>query len=239
MTDTNNEFNCKRYEIDIFDNHVIVLEKDRRILIDTGAPVSISGGDEFEIFDRTFATKDKYHGADIQQLSEFVGCHLDALIGNNVLTNYVFQIDFKNKLFSVWDSFPENEINQEEYVDADFRGIPSMYVILNKDYPITSWLDTGAKISYINSKYVKDLIQIDQKKDFFPSFGEFDVPMYSLPFTFNGIEIPFNFGVLPDPLESAMLSANVKAIIGADIFQYFTLTFHYKSEKIFIRTTYG
>lgn len=226
--------NCKRYEIDIFDNHVIVLDKDRRILIDTGAPVSISGEDVFEIFDRTFATKDKYHGADIEQLSEFVGCHLDALIGNNVLANYVFQIDFKNKLFSVWDSFPENEIDQEEYVDADFRDIPSMYVIVNKDYPIISWLDTGAKISYINSKYVKDLTPIDQKKDFFPSFGEFDVPIYSLPITFNGIEVPFNFGVLPDPLEAAMLSANTKAIVGADIFQYFTLTFHYRTDKIFV-----
>ena len=34
MVDTNNDINnCKRYEIDIFDNHVVVLDKDRRILI--------------------------------------------------------------------------------------------------------------------------------------------------------------------------------------------------------------
>ena len=86
----------------------------------------------------------------------------------------------------------------------------------------------------LNSKYVKDLTPIDQKKDFFPSFGEFDVPIYSLPITFNGIEVPFNFGVLPDQLEAAMLSANTKAIVGADIFQYFTLTFHYRTDKIFV-----
>ena len=46
--------------------------------------------------------------------------------------------------------------------------------------------------------------------------------------------MPFNFGVLPDQLEAAMLSANTKAIVGADIFQYFTLTFHYRTDKIFV-----
>ena len=86
-------------------------------------------------------------------------------------------------------------------------------VFVNNDNPITSWLDTGAKISYINKNYVQQLDPMENQKDFFPSYGEFEVPIYNIPLIFNGVEIPFKFGVLPDDLEAAMLSGRTSAII--------------------------
>ena len=52
---------------------------------------------------------------------------------------------------------------------------------------------------------------------------------------FNGVKIPFKFGVLPDDLEVAMLSGRTSAIIGADIFYRFTLTFNYNQKRIYIK----
>ena len=76
---------------------------------------------------------------------------------------------------------------------------------------------------------------MENQKDFFPSYGEFEVPIYSIPLIFNGVKIPFKFGVLPDDLEVAMLSGRTSAIIGADIFYHFTLTFNYNQKRIYIK----
>ena len=223
-----------QYPIDIFDNHVILIDKDKRFLIDTGAPISISDGSSIDVFNNIYSTEKTYHGANINEIGNYVGCGLNALIGNNILANYVFQIDFNNKLFSIWNSLPEETINTEDFIEADFQGIPTIDVLVNNDNPITSWLDTGAKISYINKNYVQHLDSMENQKDFFPSYGEFEVPIYNIPLIFNGVEIPFKFGVLPDDLEAAMLSGRTSAIIGADIFYHFTLTFDYNQQRIYI-----
>ncbi len=224
-----------KYPINIFDNHVILIDKDKRFLIDTGAPISISNENLIEIFNNDFTTDKTYHGANINEIGNYVGCSLNALIGNNILKNYVFQIDFSNKLFSIWNSLPEETRNTEDFIEADFQGIPTINVLVNQENQITSWLDTGAKISYINKNYVQHLDPLDIQKDFFPGYGEFEVPIYSIPLIFNGVEIPFKFGVLPDVLEAAMLSGPTSAIIGADIFYHFTLTFYYNQQKIYIK----
>lgn len=222
------------YLLDIFDNHVILIDKDKRYLIDTGAPISISRENSIEIFNTNQSTDSTYHGANIDEISSYVGCSLDALIGNNILKNYTFRIDFENKLFSVWNSTPEEIINSENSIKADFQGIPTIDILINDGSTITSWLDTGAKISYINKDCVQHLSPSDNKRDFFPSYGEFEVPIYDIPIIFSGVKIPFKFGILPSPLELGMLSGATSAIIGADIFHHFTLYFDYSQSRIYV-----
>ena len=222
------------YSIDVFDNHVIVVDKKKRFLIDTGSPISISNENEIEIFGMTYESTERYLGEDIDKIGNLVGCHLDALIGNNILKNHIFQINFKNQIFSTWDSLPREGINIDENIDVDFRGIPTIQVLINQN-PITSWLDTGAKISYLSKQYVQGLVPVEEKEDFFPGFGEFEAPIYNIPMTFFGQDIHFNFGILPDSLETAMLSGRTQAIIGADIFSHFSLIFHYSNKKIYIK----
>ena len=222
------------YRIDIFDNHIVVIEKEKRFLIDTGSPISISDEAYIEAFNKSYKSRKTYHGANINEISNLVGCSLNALIGMDILANYVFQVDFDNNLFSLWDSLPVDIKKKEDYIDADFTGIPTIDVFINEKDPITSWIDTGAKISYINRNYVKYLEPSENQKDFFPSYGEFEAPIYNIPLPFNGAVIPFKFGVLPEALEGAMLSGSTSAIIGADIFYNFTLTFHFSKKKIHV-----
>ena len=223
-----------QYPIDLFDNHVIVVDNNKKFLIDTGSPISISNENEIEIFGMTYGSTERYLGANIDEISNLVGCHLDALIGNNVLKNFIFQIDFKNQLFFVWDSLPRETINIDEYIDAEFTGMPTIQILINQK-PIRSFIDTGAKISYLNKQYVQRFDPLDKKEDFLPGFGKFETPIYNIPMTFYGKEIPFKFGILPHRLEEGMLAGSVQAILGADIFSHFTLIFHHANNKIYIK----
>ena len=235
LLSSGNEENIMQFPIEIIDNHVIVIDNEKRLLIDTGSPITISHGDEIEIFDSKYPTNDKYHGANIDAIGNFVGCELDALIGNDILKNFPFTIDFENQLFLIWDALPIGSDFLEDYIQANFSGIPTINVEVNKVYQITSWLDTGAKISYIKKEYVQQLEVVKNKKDFFPGYGEFEVPIYKIMMTFCGKDIPFEFGVLPSELEKAMLTGGIKSIVGADIFKFFTLTFSHDKNKIYIK----
>ena len=110
--------------------------------------------------------------------------------------------------------------------------IPIIKVTINNK-TINTFLDTGAKISYINKKYTQDLKAIDSIKDFYPTIGSFRTDIYKMSITFNSLEISLTFGVLPEMLEAALLLGNIEGIIGNDIFQYYSLTFDYKNKKIY------
>ena len=223
------------YHIDIFDNHLILLNQERKFLIDTGSPSSISNEGEIKIFGQTYRTSQNYPSLTIDELNKEIGYDLNALIGGDILKNHIFQIDFKNRLFTTWDSFPIEGINLEENIDIDlFMDIPIIEIFV-KQNPIRSFLDTGAKISYLNKRHTKELDAVDNKEDFYPTFGRFNTPIYELPINFYDREIFLNFGVLPDALEASLSMANTKAIIGNDIFSHFSLIFHYANNKIYIK----
>ena len=101
------------------------------------------------------------------------------------------------------------------------------------DDRIRTFLDTGAKISYINSEYIKNLESIDNREDYYPTIGRFKTDIYEFPIIFNNSKINLTFGVLPTQLEMTLSFANTKGIIGNDIFSYYCMTFDYKNKKIY------
>ena len=84
------------YAIDIFDNHLILVDQKKKLLIDTGSPISISNEGEIEIFGMTYRSSKNYLGLNIEGISKGVEYDLNALIGGDILKNHIFQIDFKN-----------------------------------------------------------------------------------------------------------------------------------------------
>lgn len=220
------------YMIDAFDNHLILVNKDKKILIDTGSPISISNQEEIEIFGLTHKSSQTYLGVTIDGISKRIGYDLDALVGGDILKNLIFQVDFNNRLFSVLESFPCEDRDGKEVVDIDlYMDIPIIEILVGKD-STRAFLDTGAKISYLNRQRTEGLKAIDEREDFYPTFGTFSTPIYEVPVNFKGREILLTFGVLPEPLEASLSMANTTAIIGNDIFSHFSLTFDYKNKKV-------
>ena len=107
------------YMIDAFDHHLILINKDKKILIDTGSPISISNQEEIEIFGLTHKSYQTYLGVTIDGISKKMGYDSDALVGGDILKNRIFQVDFNNRLFSVLESFSCEDRGGKEVVDID------------------------------------------------------------------------------------------------------------------------
>ena len=111
--------------------------------------------------------------------------------------------------------------------------IPIININLGNE-PIRAFLDTGAKISYLNSEYVQDLNSIGEKEDFYPSIGVFKTFMYNKSIMFpHDKQLNLIFGALPESLEQALSFGGTKAIIGNDIFSYYSLIFDYSNKRIY------
>lgn len=217
------------YDIDIYDNHLILISNNCRYLIDTGSPVTISNSEKIEIFNTNYKTSTNYLGLSVESLSKSLGTNIDALIGGDVLKNHIFKIDYKNKSFIIIDEINTNN----ESIDIDlFMGIPIIEIEINGNR-IRTFLDTGAKISYINSTYIENLKPIDNRQDFYPTVGNFETDIYKFPIIFNDSKIDLTFGVLPTQLEQTLSFGNTKGIIGNDIFLYYCMIFDYKNKKIY------
>ena len=221
------------YHIDIFDNHLILLDREARFLIDTGAPFSISNESEINLFGQIYRTSQNYLGLTIDELSREVGCELNALIGGDILKNHRFQVDFRNRLFSITDELTPEDT--EDCISLElFMDIPIIEIGLGQN-TIKGFLDTGAKISYLKSAHVEEFAPTGNREDFYPTYGRFKTPIYELPVKLNNREIILKFGVLPRDLEAALSMGNTEAIIGNGIFSYYSVIFDYSNEKFYLR----
>jgi len=94
------------------------------------------------------------------------------------------------------------------------------------------FLDTGAKISYLNKELVGTLEQVGVEKDFYPGFGEFETPIYPVPMLIAEDAITLNCGVLPQPLELTLLLGGCRGIIGAQLMKEYKVLFSYPKNEI-------
>ena len=165
------------YEIEIIDNHIIFKENNLRLLLDTGSPISISNHSKISVFGKTINPHRKIMGnITIDNINcSIKNAKLDALIGGDILNKVNLYISISNKLIKL-----NPVIKHEEY---DFFAISKILSIptnevKTKDREIKMFIDTGAKNSYLNPKYIqlKNEIRIDE--DFYPGFGEFKTNIY-------------------------------------------------------------
>ena len=220
-----------KFNIDIVENHLILLYRESRFLIDTGSPVSISKSSEIEIFNQPHATLQKVPGWDIDDFSNAIGSDIDGLIGGDILKHYQFQVNCQDRSFSILEPSSFKDLDN---VDIKiFMGVPVIEIVLGRDQ-VRAFLDTGAKISYVNSRHVEGLNPIGKRKDFHPLLSkEFETLIYELPICFNHQKLSLTFGVLPQFLEEVLSIGDTEVIVGNDIFSHFSIIFDYSSKKLY------
>jgi hypothetical protein len=87
----------------------------------------------------------------------------------------------------------------------------------------TSFLDTGAKLSYLPSSSVADRKSVGQQTDFYPGEGTFTTECYDLPTQFGSETITIRYGVLPPNVLFALGIGGAQGIIGYDFFKEFSV----------------
>jgi len=222
------------YNIELIDNHVVFVENDLRLLLDTGSPISISNHSTVSVFGETINAHKNIMGQtsidDINQSIE--NANVDALIGADVLNKVSFSLSLSNKLMELNPVINHNEY--DSFPLSNFMGIPIIFVILNGK-EINFFLDTGAKISYLNSNFVQGHNTIKVEQDFYPGFGDFETNIYQLPLDlFNQLK-KFDFGVLPKSLELSLSMGGTNGIIGNNILINFDLVIDNLQNQIFIK----
>lgn len=222
------------HEMTNIDNHMIVDLQEGRFLVDTGSPTSFSrngcisfGGEVVDVSNSAMGM------LDADTLSRYIGTRLDGLIGMDILG--------RNRLTFVWDKIfvehviGENGNDNQMYssyplrdssvitLDTEtFMGIPVVRANVNKQ-SVRMFVDSGAKISYLNSKYLVNIPIEESLHDFYPGVGEFDVDVSSVWCDLNGWPFQAKFGRLPPILQMTLMLGGVDGILGHDLFSSYTI----------------
>jgi len=195
-------------------------EGDRKFLIDTGAPVSVSHYDKLDVLDAEYPTHINIAGYSCETVSKGVGMGVDGLLGCDILKQYDLVLDYKNGEICFFDpgtmSIDEAAIKMGlDIVGNGLMKFPATTVQLG-ERPIKVCFDTGANHSYINRNSVKGLKKHRDINDFNPSIGSYTTPLYIIPATLAGQKVEVEWAAL-HPSYDAIYSLGLEGIIGYDL----------------------
>lgn len=202
------------YDYELVNGHIIVVDRDERYLLDTGAPASISSVSPLELAGLSTPAVDQYLGITLDSLSKNVGSTLDGMIGVDILNQFDVLIDpVASKITFSTDTI---NLDAEPVSIENFLGIPIIVASIDEK-PIKLFLDTGAKISYLSTGITDSLEPSGMVEDFYPDYGTFSTSTYQLNLKVGNEIFNLCFGNLPELLEMTLLSANVQGILGTEV----------------------
>lgn len=224
------------YSIEIVDNHIISLIDGKRVLLDTGAPNSISDGSYLAVLGNVYSFSRNFMGFSIDEISRLVGTEINILLGGDVLTNLNFFVDWDRKTLLFSSTQFEH---QGPHVPLDFfMNIPILPLYVDRAN-LRVFLDTGAKISYLNPDITSNHNHLGRTSDFYPGFGQFYTDIYEVPVMLAYHTFTVIAGHLPTRLQNTLMMANTQGILGNDIFKYFNVCFNFQVKKIILVTRKG
>jgi len=222
----------KTFTINPFDHHILIEDENRTLLIDTGSPVTLFHGEEFE-FLGTRVSKGLLPVSP-DAIGELLGMHIDALVGCDLLKHFAVLFDCHQGTITFSDeelSLPDSECIPL----SSTLGLPKVSLQM-MGHDGRFFLDTGAKISYVKENVLNGLTPDGQDTDFYPGFGQFETPVYSVLTSIGHQEFTANYGVLPSLLETSLLSlTGTSGIIGYDFFSHFTVLLDLKNKTLLLK----
>lgn len=219
----------KAFVINHFDNHLIIEENGKKLLIDTGSPVSIVEDDVMLCGQHITSA---FNLVSIDHLSELLGMHVDALVGNDILSRFLVMIDYCGHSITFSDE-PLALDGAESIPLETFMGYLKINMsVLGEENAF--FLDTGAKISYLDSGKTKGLSPECEGTDFYIGIGKFTTPIFNLDATIGAYTFNTQFGNLPELLNSTLIGVTgVSGIIGYDLFAQFKILLDYQNKKMY------
>lgn len=223
----------EKYSIGIFENHVIAIMNNKRMLISTGTPVSIGDIPEIMILGQAHKLENKYLGLDIKRISEHLRTDINALLGLDVLTKFIFYVSHGIEAMICSDFFinfkepmrelPINIAAGQLILDVKIGGVPMKMI-----------LDTGAKLSFLNSSLLEGQKSFGKKETFYPGAGVFSTEVYNMPIELKGKVMDIPVGKLPDNRMTDLALTQCHGLLGADVFKYFSIQFCLKKNTIWM-----
>lgn len=220
------------YPLGLYDNHIILLVEDKKVLLGTGGSKSI-GQAPLRLLTTEYRLDKEFMGITCEEISQFLGTEIDVMLGGDILKDLHLVVDI-NASQAIFSPVP-----------FDYKGsLLPVDLVLNIPILEIEWegkklrvfLDTGAKVSYLRKKFTDNYPRVGKGKDFYPGLGTFEVDMVEIPVKVGDSFISLKFGNLPEALEVALLMAGCDGIIGFDLFRYFySLYFNLPGRMIYYK----
>lgn len=219
----------KTFQISLYKGHPIIKNGENTMLIDTGAPSTIHVTNNLFFCSDNFSCVTNYMGLTVQKISEMLGTEITTLIGADILSNFKILFDYKNEVVA----FSKDETNSpmNETTISSFMGIPIIELTVDNQ-KLKFFLDTGAKLSYLDSKITSQHTSIGTDEDFYPGVGKFETECYEILTSFGNKEFKVKYGNLPSLLQMTLMLGGTNGIIGFDFFNNFKVCLDIKNGKI-------
>jgi len=220
------------FELDLFDNHMIIEVDNKKILVDTGCTNTFGNG-KFSFLEREIIPATNFTGVSIDSCSQLLGYDLDVLMGMDVLSIYKILIDYHNHQMTVSDE--ELILENAVRVPIKYQMGRLLMQLSVKGEILTFALDTGAKISYIHHSITDGEVAQETQHDFHPYIGQFDTPIFNVMASIGDSTFPVRFGNLPLELELALGMINWHGVIGSDLFHAFTVLLDIQGGSMWVK----
>ena len=222
----------KTYTINNYDNHLIIDDNGKTLLVDTGSPFSIFDDATLDFCGRQFPKGITMVSA--ETISNLLGMHVDALVGNDVLRQFAVLVDYSNGTIIFSDEDLSLPGGQAIALGNSF-GIPKVTMQL-RGKEGSFFLDTGAKISYVKSSTLDGLTPDGQATDFYVGYGDFETPIYHVPTSIGNHEFTVQYGTLPRILELSLIGlSGTTGVVGYDFFNSHVVLLDYKNDTLWLR----
>ena len=151
----------------------------------------------------------------VSRISQLIGARVDVLLGTDILANQSMLLDWRDGSAT----FSRDEIQLHgRRVDAPLRlGVPCLQFSMGGSSSHHAFLDTGAKLSYMNPGAVNGTHPLGEDDDFFPTIGAFRTKVYGKEILLAGLPFSMRFGVLPELLSMSLAILGIRWLLGNEV----------------------
>lgn len=207
------------YQVLLQNDHLLINDS-QRLLIDTGSPTSFHKTGRIELCGKSYNVAKSLMSVTSDYLTKEVGCDLHGIIGMDIMSMQPILFDLRNKFIYIDDDAIYSTKFPSFILPYDMICVELMV----NGCSVRLIVDTGAKISYIDSEIVDGLNSVDTKEDFSPQFGHFSTKIYECTVQYlEGKSISLKFGTPPHLLSTFLSLLHVQGILGLDFFKRFRL----------------
>ncbi len=203
--------------------HVVASLDGRRVLVDTGSPVTFGRVEQLRLLDGAHPIATGVLGFTVETAAEHIrklpgvapDFGVDVLLGTDLLWGHQLRLDFPSRMVRIAPASAREGTSSssgrtrfliEELVLAGGRSALAL-------------VDTGAPVSYLSTQHTDGIRVSGWARDFFHGGGDFQVPLRIVHGRFRERAVAVAFAEPPVSVWMAMRLLGVQAIVGTDLLE--------------------
>lgn len=200
--------------------HIIIDKGGKKLLVDTGSPVSFGKAGALRIFNRRIFLGPVAPPLDAAEIGAHIGAlldppsplHLDGLLGTDLFRGLEVIIDWAACTITTRAA----RSGAEGWRGDLIGGLPSARIRIN-GHEVLAVTDTGARTCFAVPRVLAGVISVGSTSDFFPTYGAFRTTLHSTSVEIDGRREQVEVAKANEIIVLAMAAARAEALVGTDL----------------------